>query len=83
MDHAGPIPMVSEFAGMTPDSGFMSQPTGPPGGNGGAGGPGGGPGGGAGGGGDMLGGPRGGSPEFLSAGNFSEPQNMQNEQLVW
>ncbi|XP_059608213.1 LIM/homeobox protein Lhx1 [Phlebotomus argentipes] len=82
MDHAGPIPMVSEFGGMTPDSGFMGQPTGPPGGNGGAGGPGGGPGGGAGAG-DMLGGPRGGSPEFLSAGNFSEPQNMQNEQLVW
>lgn len=81
MDHSGPIPMVNEFGGMTPDSGFMGQPTGPPG-NAGPGGVlgnvnGNGPE-------HMLGGPRGGgSPEFMSSGNFSEPQNMQNEQLVW
>ena len=82
MDHSGPIPMVNEFGGMTPDSGFMSQPTGPPG-NSGPGGNSGGLGNGGGNGPDhMLGGPRGGSPEFLSS-NFSEPQNMQNEQLVW
>lgn len=84
MDHAGPIPMVNDFGGMTPDSAFMNQPSGPPGGNG------------AGPQGTVLGGPgvngngpdhmmghRGGSPEFMSAGNFSEPQNMQNEQMVW
>ncbi|XP_046802120.1 LIM/homeobox protein Lhx1 isoform X2 [Lucilia cuprina] len=28
-------------------------------------------------------GPRSASPEFMSAANFSEPQNMQNETLVW
>lgn len=28
-------------------------------------------------------GTRNGSPEFMSSGSFSEPQNMQNEQLVW
>lgn len=28
-------------------------------------------------------GPRSSSPEFMSAANFSEPQNMQNETLVW
>jgi hypothetical protein len=71
MDHAGPIPMVNEFGGMTPDSNFLSQPNGPPSGNPdhhlmGSG-----------------GGPRSGSPEFMSSGNFSEPQNMQNEGLVW
>lgn len=79
MDHGGPIPMVSDFGALTPDSSFLSQP----------GGPGGGPGGSAGGGPDHVmggsggGGPRGGSPEFMNSGNFSEPQNMQNEGLVW
>lgn len=78
MDHSGPIPMVSDFGGMTPDSSFMNQPSGPPGSNlgNGSGGPD-----------HLLGsgidGPRSGSPEFMSSGNFSEPQNMQNEGLVW
>lgn len=32
----------------------------------------------------MMAAPRGGSPEFMSAGGgFNEPQNMQNEGLVW
>lgn len=67
MDHSGPIPMVGDF-GMTPESSFMGQQSGPPG-NGPE---------------HMLGGPRGGgSPEFMTSGNFSEPQNMQNEGLVW
>lgn len=69
MDHSGPIPMVNDFGGLTPsESNFLSQ----------QGGPGSGP--------DHIlggGGPRGGSPEFMSSGNFSEPQNMQNEGLVW
>lgn len=72
MDHAGPIPMVNEFGGMTPDAQFLNQPNGPPGG--------------AGNGPDhILGtnGPRGGSPEFIGSNQFSEPQNMQNEGLVW
>lgn len=77
MDHNGPIPMVNEFNGMTPDGGFMNQ------GGGGPGGPGVNQNGGGPGNDHMLGGPRGGSPEFLSNGNFSEPQNMQNEGLVW
>lgn len=85
MDHAGPIPMVNEFGGMTPDSGFMGQPAGPPGngptaGNTGLNGSGGSE--------HMIhgggGGPRGGSsPEFMNSGNFSEPQNIHNEQMVW
>lgn len=77
MDHAGPIPMVNDFGGMTPESAFMNQPSGPPGtgpqgtilgvnGNGSD---------------HMMG--RGGSPEFMTTGNFSEPQNMQSEQMVW
>lgn len=94
MDHAGPIPMVNDFGGMTPDANFLNQPNGPPNGPGGPG-SGGGPGGGNGGGnsgGSVGGGPEhllsggsrgGGSPEFMSSGNFSEPQNMQNEGLVW
>lgn len=84
MDHAGPIPMVSDFGGMTPDSSFMNQPSGPPGNGGGTGGAGGN--GGSNGPEHLLGsggGPRGGSPEFMTSGNFSEPQNMQNEGLVW
>lgn len=86
MDHGGPIPMVSDFGALTPDSSFLNQPGGPGGGGGGPGGSAsGGPpdhvmgAGGVGGG----GGPRGGSPEFMNSGNFSEPQNMQNEGLVW
>lgn len=71
MDHSGPIPMVNEFAGMTPEGNFMNQP-GPGQGAGNGGGPD-----------HILGGQRGGSPEFMSSGNFSEPQNMQNEGLVW
>lgn len=77
MDHAGPIPMVSDFGGLTPESNFMNQSPG-------HGGPGNGPG-------SLanpdhiIGGPRGNSSpsEFMSAANFSEPQNMQNEGLVW
>ena len=69
MDHNGPMPMVNDFGNLTPESNFLNQQ--------------GGPGSGA----DHIlsggGGPRGGSPEFMSSGNFSEPQNMQNEGLVW
>ncbi|XP_058461863.1 LIM/homeobox protein Lhx5 isoform X2 [Malaya genurostris] len=71
MDHSGPIPMVNDFGGMTPDTNFLGQPNGPPG-NAGAGGASE----------NMIGGPRPGSPEFMTSGNFSEPQNMQNEGLV-
>ncbi|KAL1403175.1 hypothetical protein pipiens_005775 [Culex pipiens pipiens] len=73
MDHSGPIPMVSDFGGMTPETNFLGQPNGPPGNAAGLGGP---PE-------NMIGGPRPGSPEFMTSGNFSEPQNMQNEGLVW
>lgn len=77
MDHSGPIPMVNEF-GLTPDSNFLNQPGGPPMNIASAGGP---PS-------DLMGGqqqngPRSGSPEFMTSGNFSEPPNMQNEGLVW
>lgn len=84
MDHGGPMP-IGDF-GMTPDAGYMNQSPGA--GMNAAnnndhiigGGAGGGGGGGSGGG----GGPRGTSPsEFMGNGNFSEPQNMQNEGLVW
>lgn len=69
MDHAGPVPMVNEFGGLTPDSNFMNQSPGQCG----AGNPD-----------HIINGPRGGSPsEFMSSGNFSEPQNIQNEGLVW
>lgn len=76
MDHAGPIPMVNDFGGMTPDSNFMNQSPGQGGANNN---------GNSGGNPDhIINGPRGGSPsEFMSSGNFSEPQNMQNEGLVW
>lgn len=71
------MPMVGEFGGMTPDSGFMNQNASNQGG-GGVNGPGNGvnP--------DLLNGQRNASPsEFMGSGNFSEPQNMQNEGLVW
>lgn len=76
MDHGGPIPMVSDFGALTPDSSFLNQPGGPGGGPGGSGSE------------HVMGGSggngaRGGSPEFMNSGNFSEPQNMQNEGLVW
>lgn len=89
MDHTGPIPMVNEF-GLTPESQFLSQTAGPPMNIQSAGGPQPPP--------DHLlaaqqqqqqsqqsqqNGPRSASPEFMSAANFSEPQNMQNETLVW
>lgn len=98
MDHTGPIPMVNEF-GLTPESQFLSQTAGPPMNIQSAGGPqqtpdhllaaqqqqqaqqqaqqvqqsqq------------QQQNGPRSASPEFMTAGNFSEPQNMQNETLVW
>lgn len=71
MDHPGPMPMVGDFGGLTPESSFLNQPGGPNSG------------GGSGSSDHLLGGPRGNSPEFMSSGNFSEPQNMQNEGLVW
>lgn len=76
MDHAGPIPMVNDFGGMTPDSNFMNQSPAQGGANNN---------GNSGGNPDhIINGARGGSPsEFMSSGNFSEPQNMQNEGLVW
>lgn len=92
MDHPGSMPMVNDFGGLTPDSNFLNQPGGPGGGGGGGvGGNGGGnigggalgPGIGPGGEHMAMNGGRGGSPEFMGAGNFSEPQNMQNEGMVW
>ncbi|XP_029732996.1 LIM/homeobox protein Lhx5 isoform X1 [Aedes albopictus] len=74
MDHAGPIPMVNEFSGLTPETNFLNQPNGPPGNatTGGSAPE------------NLMGNPRPGSPEFMTAsGNFSEPQTMQNEGLVW
>lgn len=78
MDHGGQIPMVNEFG--LPDGGFgAGVPSsdllvgGP---NGASDSRGSGSGGGS-------NGTRNGSPEFMSSGSFSEPQNMQNEQLVW
>lgn len=73
MDHAGPIPMVNEFSGLTPETNFLNQPNGPPGNatTGGSAPE------------NLMGNPRPGSPEFMAAsGNFSEPQTMQNEGLV-
>lgn len=68
MDHAGPIPMVGDFGGMTPDANFLNQPNGPQV-NGGP---------------EMSGPQRSGSPpEFMNTGNFSEASSMQNEGLVW
>ena len=75
MDHSGPIPMVNDFGGMTPEPNFMNQS---PGQGAASNGPNNNP--------DHVlgGGPRGSSPsEFMSSGNFSEPPNMQSEGLVW
>lgn len=67
MEH-GPIPMGSDFGGMGGEGPFMAQQGGP------------GPemmqGGGSGGG-------RGGSPEFMSPGSFSDNPSQINEGLVW
>lgn len=78
MDHSGPIPMVNEF-NLTPESNFINQSGGQPVVSAASNGP---P--------PVVtehimgaGGPRSGSPEFMNSGNFSEPQNMQNEGLVW
>lgn len=70
MDHGGPIP-IGDF-GMSPDAGYLNQS---PGAGMNA----------ANNAEHIIGnGPRGNSPsEFMSNGNFSEPQNMQNEGLVW
>lgn len=70
MDHGGPIQMINEFGALTPEgSNFLNQPGGPGSGVPGE---------------HLMGGPRGGgSPEFMNSGNFSEPQNMQNEGLAW
>lgn len=78
IDHPNSMPMVNEFGGMTPESNFMSQNS-SNGGGGGVNGPGNGvnPD-------HIINGQRNGSPsEFMGSGNFSEPQNMQNEGLVW
>lgn len=70
MEHGGPMPMGGDFGGMGGDQGpFMAQQGGP------------GPeqmmqGGGGGGG-------RGGSPEFMSPGSFSDNPTQINEGLVW
>lgn len=71
------MPMVGEFGGMTPDSNFMNQNASSQGGGGGVNGPGNGvnP--------DLINGQRASPSEFMGSGNFSEPQNMQNEGLVW
>lgn len=77
IDHPNSMPMVNEFGAMTPESNFMSQNSSS--GGGGVNGPGNGvnPD-------HIINGQRNGSPsEFMGSGNFSEPQNMQNEGLVW
>lgn len=77
IDHPSSMGMVNDFGGMTPDSNFINQNSANQGG-GGVNGPG-----------SVnpdhvINGQRNSSPsEFMSAGNFSEPQNMQNEGLVW
>lgn len=71
MDHGGPIPMGSDFGGMPSEPGQFLPQQGP------------GP--------DMMpgagnggsGGGRGGSPEFMSPGNFSDNPQQLNEGLVW
>lgn len=81
---AGPIdhpnmPMVNEFGGMAPESNFMNQNPSSQGAGGGVNGPGNGvnPD-------HLINSQRNASPsEFMGSGNFSEPQNMQNEGLVW
>lgn len=70
MDHSGPGPMGNDFGPMTPESAFMNHPSGPQGNGAGPHAT------------DHLMG-RSGSPEFMGTGNFTEPQNMQNEQIVW
>lgn len=69
MDHGAPMP-IGDF-GLAPENTYLNQS----------------PGGGLAAGGNpdhIIGGPRGNSPsEFMGSGNFSEPQNMQNEGLVW
>lgn len=71
------MPMVNEFGGMAPESSFMNQNATNQGGGGGVNGPGNQD--------HIIHNQRNASPsEFMgSAGNFSEPQNMQNEGLVW
>ncbi|XP_055299833.1 LIM/homeobox protein Lhx5 [Sitodiplosis mosellana] len=79
IDHPNSMPMVNEFGGMTPESNFMNQNASNQGGGGGVNGPGNGvnPD-------HIINNQRNASPsEFMSSGNFSEPQNMQNEGLVW
>lgn len=72
------MPMVNEFGGMTLESNFAGSNQGG-GGGGGVNGPGNGV--------NqdhLINNQRNGSPsEFMGSGNFSEPQNMQNEGLVW
>lgn len=82
IDHPSSMPMVSEFGGMTPESNFMNQnASNQGGGGGGVNGPGNGVNGPDH---SLINGQRNGSPsEFMGSGNFSEPQNMQNEGLVW
>lgn len=78
IDHPNSMGMVNEFGGMTPDSNFINQSPANQGGGGGVNGPG-----------NVnsehiINSQRGSSPsEFMNSGNFSEPQNMQNEGLVW
>lgn len=70
MDHSGPIPMSGDFGGMPSEQGQFLAQQGP------------GP--------DMMpggnsgsGSGRGGSPEFMSPGNFSDNNQQLNEGLVW
>lgn len=71
MDHGGPMPMGSDFGGMPSEPGQFLPQQGP------------GP--------DMMpgsgnggsGSGRGGSPEFMSPGNFADNPQQLNEGLVW
>lgn len=78
MDHPNSMPMVNDFGGMGNDSNFMNQnPSNQNSGNG-VNGPGGN------GQDHLINGQRTSSPsEFMGNNNFSEPQNMQSEGLVW
>lgn len=77
MDHPNAMPMVGDFGGMNAESNFMNQNPSNQNGGSGVNGPGANPD-------HIINGQRTSSPsEFMGNNNFSEPQNMQSEGLVW
>lgn len=67
MEHGGPMPMGGDFGGMGADQGQFMPQQQGPAPD------------------QMMqgGGPRGGSPEFMSPGSFSDNPQQLNEGLVW